>query len=56
MIAVPSILIVAPKGIENDAKDLFTPYLLIMVFSVNGIDALLLEVLNVKIINALSLE
>tara|TARA_X000001036_G_scaffold137697_1_gene130492 strand:+ start:385 stop:555 length:171 start_codon:yes stop_codon:yes gene_type:complete len=56
MIAVPSILIVAPRGIENDAKDLFTPYLLTIVFRVNGMDALLLEVLNVNMIRALSLE
>ena len=56
MIAVPSIFIVAPRGIENDAKDLFTPYLLVTMFRVKGIDALLLDVLKVKIINSLSLE
>ena len=49
MIAVPSIFIVAPRGIENEATDFFTPNLLITAFIVKGIDALLLAVLKVKI-------
>tara|TARA_B100001996_G_scaffold90883_1_gene67642 strand:- start:114 stop:266 length:153 start_codon:yes stop_codon:yes gene_type:complete len=48
-------LIVAPKGIEKDDIDLSTPKSLLTVFKVNGIEALLLDVLNVKIIRDLSL-
>ena len=48
IIAVPSILIVAPKGIEKDAIDLFTPNFFVTVLRVKGIDALLLAVLKVK--------
>ena len=55
MIAVPSIFIVAPKGTEKDAKDLFTPYLLVTISKVKGIDALLLEVLKGKIIRDFNL-
>ena len=39
---------VAPKGIEKDAIDLFTPNFFVTVLRVNGIDALLLAVLKVK--------
>ena len=46
---------VAPKGIEKDDTDLSTPKSLLTVFRVNGIDALLLDVLNVKIMSDLSL-
>ena len=50
MIAVPSIFIVAPRGIEKEAYDLSTPYFDVTSFKVYGIDALLLDVLKVNII------
>ena len=55
IIAVPSILIVAPSGMEKDANDFLTPYLFSTIFIVYGIEALLLEVLNVNMINSFNL-
>ncbi len=46
MIAVPSMLIVAPSGTVNEAMELFTPSFCSTVFRVTGIVALLLAVQN----------
>ena len=46
IIAVPSILIVAPRGTVNDATDLFTPKFSSTVFKLIGIVAALLDVEN----------
>ena len=46
MIAVPSMLIVAPSGITNEAMELLTPKRFSTVLSTTGIEALLLAVLK----------
>ena len=46
MIAVPSMLIVAPSGIVNDATELLAPNFLVAVSSVIGMVALELDVLK----------
>ena len=48
MIAVPSMLIVAPSGIVNEAMELWTPSLSFVVSRVTGSVALLDAVLNAK--------
>ena len=49
MMAVPSILMVAPKGTTKAATPCFTPQRFIKVFKVTGMEAELLEVLKAKI-------
>ena len=53
MIAVPSIFIVVPKGIQKELTDLSTPNFSSTVFKVTGMVALLEEVLKAKIIASL---
>ena len=48
MIAVPSMLIVAPNGTVNDATELLTPKRWVLVRNVTGIVAFELAVLKAK--------
>ena len=53
MIAVPSMLIVVPRGIQKELTDLFTPNFSSTVFKVTGIVALLDDVLKANKIASL---
>ena len=50
MIAVPSILMVAPKGMEKEPIDLLTPILSVTVLMETGMVALELAVPNANVI------
>ena len=54
MIAVPSIFMVVPKGMQKELTDLFTPSFSSTVFKVMGMVALLEDVLNANSKTSLS--
>ena len=56
MIAVPSIFMVVPKGIQKELTDLLTPSFSSTVFKVIGMVVLLEDVLKAKIIASLIFE
>ena len=56
MIAVPSMFMVVPKGIQKELTDLSTPSFSSTVFKVTGMVALLEDVLKAKMIASLIFE
>ena len=56
MIAVPSMFMVVPKGIQKELTDLSTPSFSSTVFKVIGMVALLEDVLKAKMIASLIFE